>query len=106
MSEDNPIAASDGYIRHKIAQAVAEHTSGLRDAVPEVDDFEMADQILEMLENEVCDEDGVSSRLKAIRQKLWDDVRNTHECSLAPGCPPRCAFDVEEVPDWFDPTKD
>ena len=39
--------------REKLAQLLAAHTSGFRDAVPEKDDFDLADVVLRLVEKEL-----------------------------------------------------
>lgn len=39
--------------REKLAQLLAAHTSGIRDAIPEQDDFDLADCLLKIAEKEI-----------------------------------------------------
>lgn len=48
--------------RDRLAQMVAAHTSGLEDAIPEQVDFEIADKMLKMLEEEISGENGPCTR--------------------------------------------
>lgn len=48
--------------REKLAQMVASHTSGMEDAIPEQVDFEIADKMLKLLEEEISGENGPCTR--------------------------------------------
>jgi hypothetical protein len=36
------------------------------------------------------------------RLERWHQAAAAHDCSIAPGCPPRCPWDAQSPPAWFD----
>lgn len=48
--------------RDVLAQMVAAHTCGISDAIPEQQDFDMADKMLKMLEEELSEDRGPCPR--------------------------------------------
>lgn len=50
--------------REQLAQMVAAHTCGLADAIPEQQDFDIADKMLKLLEDELAEDRGPCPRCR------------------------------------------